>query len=236
MRLRAVDRTRAEGYSPAKWEVRDCAQSGDVTSGDPVGRPFPATAMPDPEWWLALWPRPADVLGALGVEPGLEIAVDLCCGDGLFTVPLAALARQVVAIDLDPQLLAAARERTDAAGSSTCEFVEGDAYDLASLVRRPADIVLIANTFHGVPDKLRLTRTIQAVLRPGGRLLVVNWHKRPREDTTVLGQPRGPRTDLRMSPAEVEDVVASTGLRLVRVVELPPYHYGAIFGKPEPGP
>ncbi len=203
-----------------------------MTSGGSGQTPFPATAMPDPDWWLVLWPRPADVLAALGVEPGMETAVDLCCGDGLFTLPLVALARQVVAIDLDPQLLAAARGRIEATGVATCEFVEGDAYDVASLVGRPADIVLIANTFHGVPDQRRLARTIEAVLRPGGGLLVVNWHKRRREETTVLGQPRGPRTDLRMSPADVEAVVAAAGLRLVGVVELPPYHYGAVFEKP----
>lgn len=203
-----------------------------MTGGGPSGTPFPATAMPDPDWWLALWPRPADVLAALGVGPGMEIAVDLCCGDGLFTLPLAALAQRVVAIDLDRQLLAAAQGRAEAAGVTNCEFVEGDAYDVAGLVGRPADVVLIANTFHGVPDQRRLARAVWAELRPGGRLLVVNWHKRPREETTVLGQPRGPRTDLRMSPAEVEAVGAAAGLRLVRVVELPPYHYGAVFEKP----
>lgn len=209
-------------------------QSGKITSGGPGGRSFPATAMPDPDWWLALWPHPAEVLAALGVGPGTETAIDLCCGDGLFTLPLAALVQHVIAIDLDPRLLAAAQERVEATGVVACEFVEGDAYDVARLVARPVDIVLIANTFHGVPDQQRLARAVEAVLRPGGRLLVVNWHQRPREETTVLGQPRGPRTDLRMSPADVEAVVAAAGLRLVRVVELPPYHYGAILEKPRP--
>ena len=25
-------------------------------------RLFPATAMPDPDWWQALWPRPGEVI------------------------------------------------------------------------------------------------------------------------------------------------------------------------------
>jgi len=45
----------------------------------------------------------------------------------------------------------------------------------------------------------------------------------------VLGQPRGPSTAMRMTPADVTVAVAPAGLRPVRVVELPPYHYAAIF-------
>src|SRR5260370_133903 len=55
---------------------------------------FRATSMPDPEWWQALWPDPGEVLRALGLGPGLAV-VDLCCGDGRFTLPLARLAGRV---------------------------------------------------------------------------------------------------------------------------------------------
>jgi SAM-dependent methyltransferase len=188
---------------------------------------FPATAMPDPDWWSALWPEPAVVLAALGVTPASEV-VDLCCGDGLFTVPLARIAGHVTAIDLDIEMLGRARQRLAAANITNCDLVQGDAYDVARLARRPADFVLIGNTFHGVPDKPRLAGAIAQTLGPGGRLAVVNWHRRPREETTVLGAPRGPATGMRMAPAEVAGAVEPAGLRLTRVVELPPYHYGAV--------
>lgn len=188
--------------------------------------------MPDPDWWQALWPQPSQVFADLGVTPGMGMAVDLCCGDGLFTAPLARLAKHVVAIDIDPQMLTLAREKVAAVSNAgTCDFVEGDAYDVAGLVSHPADLVLIANTFHGVPNKARLAHGVAAALKPGGRFLVINWHRRPREETTVLGQPRGPRTEMRMTPEEVAAAVAPAGLRPARVVELLPYHYGAIFEK-----
>jgi len=161
---------------------------------------YPATAMPDPEWWGALWPRPDDVIAALGVAHGGE-AVDLCCGDGLFTVPLARIARSVVAIDLDPTMIHRAQARIVAAGIMNCEFITGDAYAIAELVRHPVDFVLIANTFHGVPKKDRLAAAVHTSLEPGGRLAIINWHQRPRAQTIILGQPRGPRTDMRMTPA-----------------------------------
>ena len=99
-------------------------------------------------------------------------------------------------------------------------------------MRRPVDFVLIANTFHGVPDKLRLTRSVATVLKTGARFAIVNWHRRAREETTVLGKPRGPKTDMRMEPNDVAAVVEPAGLSRGEVIELPPYHYAAIFAKP----
>ena len=61
---------------------------------------FPATTMPDADWWQALWPDPSRTLVEMGVESG-AVAIDLCCGDGLFTVPLALIAKRVYAIDID---------------------------------------------------------------------------------------------------------------------------------------
>jgi hypothetical protein len=92
-------------------------------------------------------------------------------------------------------------------------------------------LVLIANTFHGVSDKERLATAVTAALKPGGRFIVVNWHRRPREETIVLGEPRGPKTEMRMTPSDVTAVVEPAGLRLSRVVEVLPYHYGTIFNK-----
>ena len=66
-------------------------------------------------------------------------------------------------------------------------------------------------------------------LRPGGRFAIVNWQRRPREETTILGEPRGPRTELRISPEQTIEAVESAGLTLLHVIELPPYHYGAVF-------
>lgn len=196
---------------------------------------FPATVMPDRDWWNRLWSDPGQILATLGVRPGMDV-VDLCCGDGLFTAALARMARRVAAIDIDPRMLDLARAKVAATGASNCTFITGDAYEVSTQVPWPADLVLIANTFHGVPDKARLATAVTAVLKPGGCFVVVNWHRRPREETTVLGEPRGPRTEMRMTPDDVAAVVEPAGLQLARVVELPPYHYGAMFEKPAAEP
>ena len=185
--------------------------------------------MPDPGWWEALWPDPATVLTDVGVTPGMSV-IDLCCGDGWFTIPLARMARKVVAIDLDVKLIEAAKIRfAERGGAPNCNFAVADAYDIAKVVREPVDHVFLANAFHGVPDRPRLVRAIAETLRPGGLFAVVNWHPMPREETTVLGEPRGPATELRMLPEQTIEACVAGGLTLSRVVEVPPYHYGAVF-------
>ncbi len=189
---------------------------------------FEGTEMPTAGWWEALWPEPARVLALVGVTPGMS-AVDLCSGDGWFTLQIAKIAHHVVAIDIDGKLLEVASIRLAEAGAKNCDFVEGDAYDLGTLVPQPVDFIFMANAFHGVPEPTRLAHAVAAILKPGGLFAIVNWHQRPREGTTVLGEPRGPKTELRMAPAQVSAAVELAGFKLAKIVDVPPYHYAAVF-------
>jgi ubiquinone/menaquinone biosynthesis C-methylase UbiE len=191
---------------------------------------FKGTEMPTAGWWDALWPDPAAVVARVGIVAGMEV-VDLCCGDGWFTVPIAKVARHVTAIDIDRTMLDAARARLAQHGIADCDFVEGDAYDIDRLIARPADFVFLANAFHGVPDKTRLTRAVANALGPHGLFAIVNWHARPRDETPIMSEPRGPATELRMTPEATRAAVEPAGFRLRQLVELPPYHYGAVFEK-----
>lgn len=186
--------------------------------------------MPDHPWWEALWTNPARVISDAGVMPGMSV-VDLCSGSGWFTLHLSMIARAVTAIDIDGKLLDTARVRLMKSGLTNCVFVEADAYDVAQIVHKRVDHVFLANAFHGVPDKPRLARVVDDVLRPGGLFAVVNWHARPREETTVLGEPRGPATELRVTAEETIAAVQSSGLVLRRQIEIPPYHYAVVFGR-----
>jgi SAM-dependent methyltransferase len=189
---------------------------------------FQGTEMPNAGWWEALWPDPAGVLAAVGITRGMAV-IDLCSGDGWFTLQIAKLARHVVAIDIDADLLDVSRHRLAEAGVTNCDFVAGDAYEVARLVPDPADLVFLANAFHGVPDQPRLARAVRDALKPAGRFVIVNWHTRPRERTTVLGEARGPRTELRMSPDRTIKVAAVDGLEFLKLVDVPPYHYAVVL-------
>jgi ubiquinone/menaquinone biosynthesis C-methylase UbiE len=191
---------------------------------------FKGTEMPTAGWWEALWPDPAKVLREVGVAADMEV-IDLCSGDGWFTLQIAKLVRHVVAVDIERALLDVAKLRLAESRITNCDFVEGNAYDIAKLVSRPADVVFMANAFHGVPEPTRLARAVATVLKPGGQFIIVNWHARRREETTILGEPRGPATELRLTPEATAAAVEPAGFKLNRIVEMPPYHYGVIFNK-----
>ena len=189
---------------------------------------FEGTEMPTAGWWPALWPNPAGVLEAVGLRQKMDV-IDLCCGDGWFTSAIAKIAHQVIAIDIDHNILDVAQDRLKDAGVTNCEFVEGDVYELPTLAPRPVDFIFMANAFHGVPDRLRLSQAVRQRLKPDGRFVIVNWHRRPREETTILGEPRGPKTELRMSPQQTIKAVEASGLKYTELIELPPYHYAVVF-------
>jgi ubiquinone/menaquinone biosynthesis C-methylase UbiE len=155
--------------------------------------------------------------------------VDLCSGDGWFTLQIARIARRVVSVDIDGKLLKTAKARLTEGGVTNCTFVESNAYDLGKIGRGWADHVFMANAFHGVPDRPRLAGAVQDVLKPGGLFAIVNWHARPREETPVLGEPRGPATEQRVTSEVTIEAMAKSGMNLAEVLEIPPYHYAALF-------
>lgn len=192
---------------------------------------FQGTEMPDATWWQALFPNPAQILTLVGLERGMD-AVDLGSGDGWFTLAMAKVARHVMAVDIDAKMLALTSSRLAQDGTTNCDYQLGDAYRLAEFVPRPVDFVFMANSFHGVPDRERLVRTVGQALKLGGHFAIINWHQLPREQTTVLGQPRGPKSELRLSPEQTVKAVEAGGLKSTTIIDIPPYHYGAVFENP----
>lgn len=101
---------------------------------------------------------------------------------------------------------------------------------MSQLLPERVDVVLVANTFHGIDDKRAFVEEAAESLRLGGRFVVVNWYDRPCETTTVAGEPRGPPTDLRLSPDDAAAAVLECEtFSLKERIELPPYHYGLLF-------
>lgn len=192
---------------------------------------FRNTGQPDWDWWGRLWPTPGATLRSLGLSSGDTLA-EVGSGNGYFALPAARITApaETYALDLDESLLDELERLADRQGIDNVVAVHCDARNLTSALDAHIDVLLIANTFHGVDDPGEFVREAADALDPGGRLVVVNWHDRPRAETTVGGEPRGPPTALRLSPAEAADIVTDAApFALAGNHELPPYHYGGVF-------
>jgi SAM-dependent methyltransferase len=194
-------------------------------------RRFQNTGQPDWDWWGRVWPTPGATLRRLGLTAEDRV-VEIGSGNGYFALPAARVAAPatVYAVDVDGGLLAELDALATKQAVDNIAVVEGDARALAELLPEPVDFALFANAFHGVADRGALVERVGGVLAADGRFAVVNWHNRPREETTVGGEPRGPPTDLRLSPAETKRAIEDgEEFQLVEAVDLPPYHYGLVF-------
>jgi ubiquinone/menaquinone biosynthesis C-methylase UbiE len=77
-------------------------------------------------------------------------------------------------LDLSLDMLALARARLDRAGLRHCSVRQGDIYDL-SLPKDSFDVVIIHQVLHYLDDGARAIAEAARVLRPSGRLLVVDF-------------------------------------------------------------
>ena len=100
-----------------------------------------------------------------------EHALDLACGTGDIALALAAKGARTVGLDITHRMLQLARAKSTAA-----VFLAGD---MASLPFRPASFALVTTGYglRNVPDLDLAIDEIARVLRPGGRLLSLDFNR-----------------------------------------------------------
>ena len=117
------------------------------------------------------------VVPRLGLNGG-ETVLDVGCGAGHnFPYLLEAIGPggRLIGIDLAEKMAARARHRIVSHGWQNVTLVLGNAADLGFLRPRSIDVVFCSLSFSILPDRLRALDTIATVLKPGGRLAVVDW-------------------------------------------------------------
>lgn len=111
--------------------------------------------------------------------PSTWTVADLGCGTGLFTALVAPHVAKVIGIDNSPEMLAAARQRVGDAAN--VELREGDVA-APPIPPHTCDAALLVLVLTYVSDPAAVLRQALKLLRPGGRLVVVDLLPHDRED------------------------------------------------------
>jgi len=113
------------------------------------------------------------MLEAVGGSP-VEDLLDLGTGTGRILEVFASRVKRGIGFDLSHAMLDVARARLDKAGIRHCSVRKGDLYDLP-VADESADLVTIHQVLHYLEYPREGIKEAARVLRPGGRLLIVDF-------------------------------------------------------------
>lgn len=177
------------------------------------------SGMPEEAYWNSLF----DIEGIVDwlAIPKIYTIVEIGCGYGTFTVPIAKKSQgNVYTFDIEPSMIEISRENVRKSELSNVTFNLRDVLEQGTGVEpNSAEMVLLFNILH-FNEKRMLLAEASRILKNGGVVAIIHWRK-------DIPTPRGPAINVR--PDKDQILNASEGLNLnfygnSRMLE--PYHWG----------
>lgn len=178
---------------------------------------------------------PGAILNQLNLEKFM-VAADFGCGSGGWALPLAKILSEgkVFAIDMIGGPLSALNSRAKMERILNIQTMTADVEKGTKLISSSCDLVLMTNLLFECKDKTAVLKEAKRVLKPGGKILVIDWRK---------AASFGPR-ERAVAPQDAIELAKAAGLK----IEMPsphlagsapasgefdagPYHYGLILTK-----
>jgi predicted methyltransferase len=181
----------------------------------------------DPKKWSASfddpardkWQKPAEIFAALGLKPADAVA-DIGAGTGYLAVRLAhhLSAGTVYAVDLEKNMVAHLAERAKANGIANLRAVQASA--TSPNLPEKVDLVILLNVYHHIAARPDYFRRLQASLKPGGRVAVIDY--RPEALS-------GPPKRFRISAKQIESEMRAAGYRRTAAHDFLPLQNFLVF-------
>lgn len=168
------------------------------------------------------WQKPVEVVKAMNLRPG-DVVADIGAGTGYFTRHIAVAvgpSGKALGLDIEPGMVKYMAEDARKLNLKNYEarVVKTDDPGLAP---HSVDVIFLCDTYHHIENRVQYFRNVSASLKPGGRVVVVDFIK-----DTDFGPPR----EHKMAQEVVLEEMKKAGYRLIKSHDLLQYHYFLEFG------
>jgi ubiquinone/menaquinone biosynthesis C-methylase UbiE len=225
-------------YPAAWWLIVWAVISSPVRAGEeplPVteymGRPVAQTMHYEGAPWLIRDSREREercslLLANLGLRRGMTVC-DMGCGNGYYSLPLAKLVGpqgRVLAVDIQPEMLAMLERREADAKLNNIETILGTAHD-PRLPEGAVDLILLVDVYHEFSYPEPMLAAMRRALKPDGLIALVEYRA---EDPDVPIRPLH-----KMSKRQILKEFPANGFRLVKEFNRLPWQHLMFFGRDE---
>jgi SAM-dependent methyltransferase len=185
----------------------------------------PDSGMPDEPYWESLFDIDR-ILDWMAVDTLTGTLIEVGCGYGTFTVPLAFRFKGcLVGLDIEPEMIARTEARLSGiAGTDRILRIRDVLVDGLGAEPDSAGAVLMFNLLH-FSQRPALLAEAARVLAPGGKLFIIHWRK-------DIITPRGPDPLIRPDPGTILNEIRQLPMKPYgEPVHLGPWHWGLILQK-----
>ena len=168
--------------------------------------------------------RPTQAIAALDIAPG-QTVVDFGAGSGYFTFrmsPLVGPSGRVVAVDIEPAMLATIERRAASMKVTNVDTVRSTEQS-PNLPPNSVDLLLMVDVYHELAFPFETLTGIREALKPNGRIALVEYRK---EDPAV------PIKEVhKMSERQIIKELTAVGYTHVTTIKTLPLQHVVIFTK-----
>jgi len=173
--------------------------------------------------------NPDKIIEQFGITEGAHVA-DFGCGSGFYTLAVARKVGsdgKVYAIDVNQGILSRIAKDASEEGIENLEVVWGDieSKEGSRLKENSIDVVIVSNVLFQVDSNSSVFVEAYRVLRPGGRVLVIDWHS--------SSGGAGPKEDSIVTENTARGVLEEVGFSKLTTVDAGDHHYGISAKKPK---
>lgn len=139
-----------------------------------------------------VYAKRAEILAVCGVRPGMSVA-DVGAGTGAFTFLFAEQVGpggMVYAVDIAPAFLTHLRAQAAKRGLTKVVKPVKGSQTSSNLPAGSVDLVFICDAYHHFEKPAGMLASIREALRPGGRVVLIDFDKRPNSSSFVKGHAR----------------------------------------------